>query len=67
MLSRWLEGELDAAMCARMEQHVETCSACGGTCDSLRAVLGECRAYRERRVPSELQRAVRVAVSELAN
>ena len=67
MLSRWLEGDLDAATCARMEQHVNRCPACGGTCASLRAVLGECRAYRERRVPSELQRAVRAAVSRLTS
>ena len=66
MLSRYLEGELDAEACARMERHVTGCPACGGTCASLRAVLVACRAYRERRVPPELQRAVRDAVGALS-
>ena len=65
MLSRYLEGELDATSCARMERHVNRCPACGGTCASLRAVLRSCRDYRERRVPAELQRAVRDAVRGL--
>ncbi len=65
MLSRYLEGELDAAACARMERHVSRCPACGGTCASLRAVLSSCGAYRHRRVPAELQRAVRAAVGGL--
>lgn len=66
MLSRYLEGELDAAACERMDHHVRGCTACGGSCASLRAVLGACGAYRERRVPAELQRAVRDAVRGLS-
>jgi RNA polymerase sigma-70 factor (ECF subfamily) len=62
MLSRYLEGELDAGTCARMEEHVRGCEACGGTCASLRSVLGACHAYGRRTVPRALQRAVREAV-----
>jgi len=62
MLSRYLEGELDAATCARMEEHVRGCEACGGTCASLRSVLGACHAYGRTAVPAPLQRAVRAAV-----
>lgn len=62
MLSRYLEGELDAATCARMEAHVRGCDACGGTCASLRSVLGACHAYGQAAVPAALQRAVRAAV-----
>ena len=67
MLSRWFEGELTASTCARMERHVRGCPACGGTCISLRAVLGACREYGERAVPPELQRAVRAAVKRAAS
>ena len=62
MLSRYLEGELDAGTCARMERHVAGCPACGGACSSLRAVLGACREYGAQRVPPELQRAIKDAV-----
>jgi len=65
LLSRYLEGELDSATCRRMERHVSGCPACGGTCESLRAVLGACRRYGERPLPGELQRAVRHAVQGL--
>lgn len=66
MLSKWFEGELSASTCARMERHVSGCPACGGTCASLRTVLGACREYGERAVPGELQRAVREAVRRAA-
>ena len=66
MLSRWFEGELSAGTCARMQEHVRSCPACGGACTSLRAVLGACRAYGERSVPRDLQRAVRAAVERTA-
>ena len=67
MLSRWFEGELSAGTCARMEQHVRGCPACGGACASLREVLGACRQYGGQPVPRELQRAVRDAVQRTAD
>lgn len=65
MLSRYLEGELSPAVCARMEKHVASCPACGGACDSLRAVLGACRDYGKQSVPPEIRLAVRTAVKDL--
>lgn len=65
LLSRFIEGELSPGVCARMEKHVRTCPSCGGTCDSLRAVLGACRAYGERPVPAKVALAVRMAVKDL--
>lgn len=64
LLSRYFEGELSSGVCERMESHVRSCPACGGACASLRSVLGACRAYGERAVPRELQRAVRAAVRD---
>ncbi len=62
ILSRYLEGELDASVCGLMEQHVRSCPACGGVCDSLRQVLIACRAYGAAPVPRELRKAVRDSV-----
>lgn len=62
MLSRYMEGELTPAVCERMQEHVSQCPACGGTCESLRSVLGACRANGERPLPDELRKAVRSAV-----
>lgn len=62
MLSRYVEGELTPAVCATMEAHVSKCPSCGGTCESLRAVLGACRAHGDRSLSPELRTAVRNAV-----
>lgn len=65
LLSRYLEGELDSSACARMETHVQGCASCGGVCDSLRAMLGACRAYGSAPIPAEVRSAVRKAVRAL--
>lgn len=62
MLSRYMEGELNAAVCKRMEEHVSQCPSCGGTCESLRQVLGACRTHGDRPLPEDLRKAVRSAV-----
>lgn len=59
LLSRHLEGELDASLCRRLERHVAGCDACRAECDQLRSVLGECRRFGRSAVPRELQQAVR--------
>lgn len=65
LLSRYIEGELSPAVCARMEKHVAGCPSCGGACESLRAVLGACRDYGAAKVPAEMRVAVRRAVRDL--
>jgi len=65
VLSQYLEGEIDASTCVRMEQHVQGCPACGGICESLRKVLGACRAYGATPVPGEVKQAVRDAVERV--
>lgn len=65
LLSRYVEGELNPSVCARLEGHVSSCPACGGACDSLREVLGACRSYGEKSLPSEVRRAVRAAIREV--
>jgi RNA polymerase sigma-70 factor (ECF subfamily) len=62
LLSRHLEGELDPAVCARMEEHVRACPACGDACRSLREVLGACRARGEKPLAGPMQQAVRAAI-----
>lgn len=62
MLSRYIEGELNPAVCARMEEHVRACPSCGEACDTLREVLGACRAYGAAQVSPEVRRAVKQAV-----
>jgi RNA polymerase sigma-70 factor (ECF subfamily) len=62
LLSRFLEGELDARACSRLEAHVSACAGCSAACDSLRTALGACAAWRRAPVPARLQTAVRAAL-----
>jgi RNA polymerase sigma-70 factor (ECF subfamily) len=62
MLSRKLEGEIDAGACAEMEKHLEGCASCRGRCDSLRSTLTMCRSAGQAEVPPEVARSVRAAL-----
>ncbi len=62
LLSRRLEGEIDAGACAEMETHLERCPACRGKCESLRTTLGMCRSAGAQPVPDDVIQSVRAAL-----
>ena len=62
LLSRHMEGEISADLCAQMESHLAGCPGCQSTCDSLRKTLALCRANPEPKVPGAVQASVRKAV-----
>lgn len=64
LFSRRMEGEIDGASCADLEQHLRTCPVCRGRCDSLRSTLALCRRAGEAPVPPEVERSVRVALEK---
>jgi RNA polymerase sigma-70 factor (ECF subfamily) len=62
IFSRFLEGEIDNATCARMEAHVAECPSCGAACRTLRAAIGSCREWGGAPVPRETRELVRAAI-----
>ena len=61
--SRHLEDEISAEHCAEMEQHLEGCARCRGTCDSLKRTLALCRTSSPALpVPASVQASVKTAV-----
>jgi RNA polymerase sigma-70 factor (ECF subfamily) len=62
LVSRYLEGDLSPAVCARLQRHVAGCRACGDACDSLRQVLSACRAWGAAPLPPEARENVRAAI-----
>ena len=60
VFSRNLEGEIDAAACASMERHVESCPRCRTACNALKEVLALCKSSTE--VPADIQESVRRAL-----
>lgn len=63
LLSKHLEGEISAEVCATMERHLEGCPRCRGACDSLKATLALCRtAGAVEEVPAAVQATVKQAL-----
>lgn len=63
MFSRHLEDEISAERCAEMERHLDGCSRCRGTCESLKRTLALCRTVGPSvSVPSSVQTSVKTAV-----
>lgn len=63
MFSQHLEDEISADVCAEMERHLESCSRCRGTCDSLKRTLSLCRTSGPAvHVPSAVQASVKIAL-----
>ena len=65
LVSRFLEGELDAEACARLEAHVSSCPDCGAACETLRTAITSCRAWRGEKVPDEVRASLRSAIRQL--
>jgi len=64
MLSRHVEDDLRADVCAEMEQHLLGCPRCRGRCDSLRRTLALCRAQPVADVPPAIAASVRAALRD---
>lgn len=62
LLSRKLEGEISADLCAEMERHLEGCERCRKQCESLQHTLAVCRRAGSDPVPADIQESVRAAV-----
>jgi RNA polymerase sigma-70 factor (ECF subfamily) len=65
MFSRFLEGELDARTCSRLEAHVSSCAGCGAACAALREALSACAAWKQSPAPPRVLAAVRAALREI--
>jgi RNA polymerase sigma-70 factor (ECF subfamily) len=61
-LSRHLEGDVDPALCARLEAHVRACPSCAALCGSLRSTLRTCAALRRKALPRGARAALRGAL-----
>jgi RNA polymerase sigma-70 factor (ECF subfamily) len=68
LVSRYLEGELDAEACAKLELHVMGCPDCGAACTTLKSALITCRSWRGEELPeairNSLQQAIRMVAGE---
>lgn len=67
LFEQCLEQEISADLCARLEQHLETCARCRGACDTLKQTLALCReSATATAVPAPVQASVRAALRACA-
>lgn len=65
LFSQYLEDEIAADVCERMQRHVEVCDHCRSHCDALKQTLQLCRTEAQAvDVPADVQRSVRAALQD---
>ncbi len=64
LFSRYLEGEISADRCERMQQHLAGCGACHDACESLKRTLAMCQQTPVARVPGYVSASVREAIRD---
>ena len=67
LFSQHLEGEIDPAVCARMEAHLAECGRCRGACESLKRTLAFCRQLPTPDVPAPIAVSIRSAIRAFLN
>lgn len=65
LFSRHLEGEIGAAECRAMDEHLATCAHCAAVCESLKQTLKLCHAARSDALPSDVEMEVRRALGAI--
>lgn len=64
LASRYLEGEIDARTCARLQKHVSDCPECLAACRSLRETLARCDAWGAKPAPARFRKALARELAE---
>lgn len=63
-LSEYLDGEIDPAVCAGFEAHMDDCPPCQAFLESLRRTVDLTRSLPDRELPEELRRELIAAYRE---
>ncbi|MBX2811490.1 MAG: sigma-70 family RNA polymerase sigma factor [Myxococcales bacterium] len=66
LYSKYLEDEISAEICAEMSEHIQHCSVCRATCNTLKDTLALCKQMPQARVPLSLQESIRDALASTA-
>ena len=64
-VSAYLDGELDAADCERIERHSRTCASCAAVVAGLRETIGLCRGASRAPLPDAVRAKARASIANL--
>jgi anti-sigma factor RsiW len=61
----YLDGDLDASACRRLEEHAAGCASCASAMERLRRTIGTCREAGRAPLPDAVRARARTAVRRL--
>ncbi len=61
-ISSYLDGELDAETCEKIDRHLKGCPACLSYFESLKKTVEICRKFPSKKVPKEIRKRLRAAL-----
>jgi anti-sigma factor RsiW len=61
----YLDGELSAARCRKIERHLEACPCCGYLAVRLRRAVAVCRSAGRSKLPADVRRQAKARITEL--
>jgi anti-sigma factor RsiW len=64
-LSAYLDGDLPAGECRKIERHSRTCARCASVTDDLRRTAGLCRQAGTRPLPAAVKRRAQQRIRQL--
>lgn len=64
-IAAYLDGELDATECLRIEAHCQACADCRGLVGGLRETVGLCRGVAEAGLPAPVRERALASVRRL--
>jgi len=62
----YLDGELSAARCRKIERHLEACPCCGYLAVRLRRAVAVCRSAGRSKLPADVRRQAKARITEFA-
>lgn len=54
-IADYIDGEIDAALCAQLEEHLKTCNNCRIMVDTLKQAVVLCREGKKEKLPPEIE------------
>ena len=64
-LSEFIDGELDHAMCEKIQQHAENCVACFSCLETLKRTVALCKNVAEKPIPPELSQKLKEIIQNI--
>lgn len=63
-IADYIDGEIDTALCAQLEEHLKTCNNCRIMVDTLKQTVVLCREGKKEKLPPEIESKLNAALKK---